>query len=113
MEIRVNTFGHARGRRFIFRSPAPPLPCEFPRWQSKGAYLWGCAHGNKGTAPSVIICASKPWLWWEELQVAALCLPKRGGQVISQAGALVLKAASMLWGQVWCQNTLGKLGSAP
>lgn len=52
-------------------------------------------------------------LYWEELQVTALCLLKCGGQLISQVGALVLKVTSVLRGQVWCQSPLGKLGLAP
>lgn len=52
-------------------------------------------------------------LRWEEMRVTALCLPKHGGQLVSQVSALALKVTSMLPGQVWCQSPLGKSGSAP
>lgn len=107
------SFCCARGRRFIPLSPAPPLPCEFPVGGSPtGAYLCGHVHGNKGTAPSIIRCTSKRWALVGGI-AGDSPVPPETQWPARFASALVLKAASVLQGQLWCWCPLGNLGSAP
>lgn len=104
MEIRVNSSGRAGGTRLIILSPAPPLPCRFPRWQpmvliSVGTRALPIHHQMSFQAPAPLGGTG----------VTAWCLSKCSGQLGVRVGP---KAVSLLWGQALCQSPLGKLGSA-
>lgn len=111
--IRVNTFGHARGRRFVFLSPAPPLPCEFPWWQSNRRLSLGMCAWEQGHCPICHQMCFKALALMGGITGDSLVPPKTCWLTHFTSGCISAEGCILLWGQIWWQSTLGMLAQPP